>query len=363
MRKRYTRRDRFAAVENSAIDTLPTLLSVGLLTRLIRAQDGDSVTVETLTREYGEGRRLIEQAMRALVQHGYVVKFKVQSRVSDGERRGGAWWTTFSVDSVPFTREDVAVLLDEIVAEGNVRAVRVEPEHLDPRRDPAELPEPRPTRRIRRVGPTRENAPSGGVSAGGTDTPLTDGRSTDRRSVGGSYKEEDCSLDTVPSSSPSSKVEDARARDAAGTEEDSGIDAGHPVSPQTGEDRGTQPKDRKHPRDDVPVAGSPPVRPGQRAAVELLESLPGGFAVGPVDAARLAPLLTERATATGWGLGDGLAAELSRGRCEGVQSVAAVVAHRIRNLRRREAVTAASTASGGYRPWQAPDDEAYHAGW
>lgn len=152
MRKRYTRRDRFAAVENSAIDTLPTLLSVGLLTRLIRAQDGDSVTVETLTREYGEGRRLIEQAMRALVQHGYVVKFKVQSRVSDGERRGGAWWTTFSVDSVPFTREDVAVLLDEIVAEGNVRAVRVEPEHLDPRRDPAELPEPRPTRRIRRVG-------------------------------------------------------------------------------------------------------------------------------------------------------------------------------------------------------------------
>lgn len=105
MRKRPSRPDRFAAVDNSAIDSLPSILAVGLLTRLIRAKDGDEVTIQRLTKDYAEGRSSLEGAMRTLVENAYVVKFKVQTTKTDGDRRGGTWWTTFSVDSVQFTRE------------------------------------------------------------------------------------------------------------------------------------------------------------------------------------------------------------------------------------------------------------------
>lgn len=188
MRKRPSRPARFAAVDNEAIDTLPSILSVGLLTRLIRAKDGDDVTVDKLTEQYAEGRKSLERAMRELVEAAYVVKFKIQSRVTDTDRRGGAWWTTFSVDSVPFTREDVDAMLAGIVAEGNVRAIRVEPAHLDPRKDPQTLPDLRPTPPNRPVGPTCGKAGGEDLSPGRTDTPFSDGRSTDGRSGDGSIR-------------------------------------------------------------------------------------------------------------------------------------------------------------------------------
>lgn len=141
MRKRVSPPRRFAAIENEAIDTLPSVLAVGLLTCLIRAKDGDDVTVATLSSQYEEGETSLMKAMRYLVEGAYVVKFKVQrsttaAEVEDGKnvvKRGGSWYTTFTVDSRPFSREDVAAMVAEIYAEGNVKAHRVEPTRLDPR--------------------------------------------------------------------------------------------------------------------------------------------------------------------------------------------------------------------------------------
>ncbi|MFI1840326.1 hypothetical protein [Streptomyces olivaceoviridis] len=114
----------------------------GLLSTLLRAKDGDEVTVEALSKTHDEGRESLAKAMRVLVDNAFVVKFKVQRRrsevveLADGRKetkRGGSWYTTFSVDSIAFTVDDVAVMLDDVLAGGNVKAVRVEPEHLDPR--------------------------------------------------------------------------------------------------------------------------------------------------------------------------------------------------------------------------------------
>ncbi|MFJ4013990.1 hypothetical protein, partial [Streptomyces sp. NPDC090026] len=157
MQKRPSKPQRFAAVENAAIDQLPSLLAVGLLTRLIRAQDGEDVTVEVLCGEYAEGEKALTKAMRALVDAAFVVKFKIQRATSErvldeaGEpvldekgkpvvKRGGSWYTTFSVDTHAFTAQDVAEMTDAILAGGNVKAIRIEPEHLDPRKKAAPPP-------------------------------------------------------------------------------------------------------------------------------------------------------------------------------------------------------------------------------
>lgn len=183
MRKRPSRPYRFAAVENDAIDSLPSILSVGLLTRLIRAKDGDDVTVESLSVDYDEGEKSLTKAMRTLVDGAYVVKFKIQRSRSetvteDGRevvKRGGSWYTTFTVDSVPFTDEDVAVMLKDIYDEGNVKCHRVEPTRLDPRNRPP-LPPPRPTSPLGGVGATcgneekpqdRPTPPRAGLGQGG----------------------------------------------------------------------------------------------------------------------------------------------------------------------------------------------------
>ncbi|MFJ3819275.1 hypothetical protein [Streptomyces sp. NPDC090056] len=146
------------AIDNGAVDTLRSMTAKGLLSTLLRARDGDEVTVEALSKTHDEGRESLAKAMRILVDHAFVVKFKIQRRrsetveLADGsrqEKRGGSWYTTFSVDSIAFTAEDVAVMLDEVKAGGNVKAVRVEPAHLDPQKT-AE----RPTTGKPYVGPT-----------------------------------------------------------------------------------------------------------------------------------------------------------------------------------------------------------------
>ncbi|TLQ38603.1 hypothetical protein [Streptomyces marianii] len=158
MRKRTSRPPRFVAIDNGAVDTLRSMTAKGLLSTLLRAKDGDEVTVEALSKTHDEGRESLAKAMRVLVDHAFVVKFKVQRRrsevveLADGKRetkRGGSWYTTFSVDSIAFTADDVAVMLDDVLAGGNVKAVRVEPEHLDPRATPE-----RPTTGKPYVGPT-----------------------------------------------------------------------------------------------------------------------------------------------------------------------------------------------------------------
>lgn len=164
MRKRASRPARFAAIDNGAIDSLPSTLAVGLLTRLIRARDGDDVTVASIASCGTEGDAALSKAMRMLVEQAFVVKFKIQRAATqtftaeDGAtvvKRGGSWYTTFSVDSIPFNRDDVAVMVAEIYAGGNVKALRVEPVHLDPRTEVD-----RPTSQNAGVGPTCGNTGS-----------------------------------------------------------------------------------------------------------------------------------------------------------------------------------------------------------
>lgn len=185
MRKRVSRPPRFAAVDNNAIDTIPSVLATGLLTTLIRAKDGDNVTVEGLAQEKTEGREALTKAMRILVDGAYVVKFKVQRAASetvtleDGtkeQKRGGSWYTTFTVDSIPFNANDVAAMLEEILQAGNVRAVRVEPTRLDPRQDPQATP--RPTYGIPSVGATCGNADTGNDQNVKPQVAPTDGEPT-----------------------------------------------------------------------------------------------------------------------------------------------------------------------------------------
>ncbi|MFF7476643.1 hypothetical protein [Streptomyces sp. NPDC008092] len=183
MRKRVSRPARFAAVDNQAIDTLPSILAIGLLTRLIRAKDGDDVTVESLSQDYDEGEKALTKAMRLLVDNANVVKFKIQRAttetvIEDGQevvKRGGSWYTTFSVDSIPFTADDVAEMIEDIYADGNVKCHRVEPACLDPRNRAANSGS-RPTPPRGGVGATcgndanvqdRPTPPSPGVGQGG----------------------------------------------------------------------------------------------------------------------------------------------------------------------------------------------------
>lgn len=206
MRKRTSKPQRFAAVENDSIDNLSSLLAVGLLTRLIRAKDGEDVTVETLCEEYAEGETALSKAMRILVEGAYVVKFKVQRATSEPQldvegqpvlddkgkpviKRGGSWYTTFQVDAhgKPFTAEEVAEEFAAILAGGNVKAIRVEPERLDPRKvGGTELHRPPHDRPPRIGGSVRwhhrrsdRHPLSGGRSERdrSTDPPSTGGRS------------------------------------------------------------------------------------------------------------------------------------------------------------------------------------------
>lgn len=172
MRKRPSRPARFAAVDNEAVDTIPSVMAVGLITILIRAKDGDDVTVELISQERTEGRESVTKAMRILVEGAYVVKFKIQRATTetvtndDGSeevKRGGSWWTTFTVDSIPFTAEDVAAMLADILNTTNAKAVRVEPTWLDPRKNSAVaslVARCRPTNGKPSVGATRQNAKS-----------------------------------------------------------------------------------------------------------------------------------------------------------------------------------------------------------
>lgn len=174
MRKRPSRPQRFVALDNGSVDTLKSMTAKGLLATLIRAKDGDDVTVEGLCKTHVEGREMLTKAMRALVEDAFVIKFKIQRRTSetitleDGsteQRRGGSWWTTFTVDSIPFTVDDVTVMLQDIFDDGNgnVKAVRVEPARLD-RRERASDP-PRPT----------DGMPSVGATCGNDHSPLDEG--------------------------------------------------------------------------------------------------------------------------------------------------------------------------------------------
>ncbi|MFB6755486.1 hypothetical protein ACFCX6_31740 [Streptomyces sp. NPDC056353] len=304
MQKRPSKPQRFAAVENDAIDQLPSLLAVGLLTRLIRAQDGEDVTVESLCDEYAEGEKALSKAMRALVAEAFVVKFKIQratnERVLDeaGEpvldekgkpvvKRGGSWYTTFSVDTHRFSAEDVAEMTDAILAGGNVKAIRVEPEHMDPRKTVAPTSErPTPPKggvgqdASAQVGPT---PPFAGVGQGGA------GRPTPPRpgvGQGGALFKEETVFENSPS--PSAALDPSVTGGSGQDGEEASPDKTNPEGPDAaGSAEVTD--------DEVTAAAQ------RKAATDFVSNLPGRF--GPAAARSLAPLVVS-AMAAGWSLSE-----------------------------------------------------------
>lgn len=235
MRKRPSRPQRFVALDNGSVDTLRSMTAKGLLATLIRAKDGDDVTVEGLCKTHTEGREVLTKAMRALVEDAFVVKFKIQRERSetveleDGTtetKRGGSWYTTFTVDSIPFSLEDVTGMLKDIYDGGNVKAVRVEPTHLDPRKAASE--DPRPTAGFPSVGATCENTGSEGGEiengqVGPTDGFPTVGRPTVGRSAA-HIRKKTVSKDSLFPVAPSVSAE-AGERDSA-AQNDLHADAG-----------------------------------------------------------------------------------------------------------------------------------------
>ncbi len=225
MRKRVSKPPRFVALDNGAVDTLRSMTAKGLLATLIRAKDGDDVTVEVLSKTHDEGRETLTKAMRALVDDAFVVKFKIQRdksevvELEDGKtetKRGGSWYTTFTVDSIPFTLDDVASMLEDIHSTGNVKAVRVEPAHLDPRKEPARPTAARPTTGKPSVGATCDEAKK--PQAGPTDGNPTVGRPTVGRAAAKKIKtgEEEDSLSGARDSGDSPEA--GREREAAAPE-------------------------------------------------------------------------------------------------------------------------------------------------
>lgn len=306
MKKRASKPQRFAAVENDSIDNLSSLLAVGLLTRLIRAKDGEDVTVESLCEEYAEGETALSKAMRILVEGAYVVKFKVQRAASEplldeaGEpvldekgkpviKRGGSWYTTFQVDAhgKPYSAEEVAEELDAILAGGNVRAIRVEPELLDPRKAAAPTGE-RPTPKNRgvgqsaspQVGPTPA-FPGVGQGGVGRPTPARPGVGQG----GALFKEETVLEDSLSSS----VTADPSVDGGSGT-------GGEKASPN---DTNPEGADAAAPAevtlDEVTAASQ------RKAATDFVENLPGRF--GPAASRSLVPLVVSAMTA-GWTLSE-----------------------------------------------------------
>ncbi len=114
----------FAAVDNNTVDDLNCFLAKGLLLTLVRQRPGEDMTVEKLAKSHKQGRQAVEAAMRTLVQHGLVVKLKIQSI------HGNRWRTVFTVSDRPIPAEFVKDWIDSI---DDAQAIRVEPAHLDPR--------------------------------------------------------------------------------------------------------------------------------------------------------------------------------------------------------------------------------------
>ncbi|MCX4515935.1 hypothetical protein OHA27_38110 [Streptomyces sp. NBC_01619] len=146
------------ALDNRAVDDLRlSVLDVGLLALALRCPDGAQFTVESTARKRKPGREALTRAMRNLVTCGYVVKLKIQDAST------GKWRTEFSVADLPFSRDDVAGMLADIV---DARAIRIEPAWLDPRAQSAEQP-PAPSRRTGGTPPARV---TGSRNSGATST-------------------------------------------------------------------------------------------------------------------------------------------------------------------------------------------------
>lgn len=124
MQKHQPPLNRFAAVDYDTIDAIDDMIVKGLLMTLIRQKPGEDMTVEKLAGTHKQGRKTLEAAMRRLVEMGLVVKLKIQNASNN------RWRTVFTVSDREMPREFIQEWIDSIE---DARAIRVEPDRLDPR--------------------------------------------------------------------------------------------------------------------------------------------------------------------------------------------------------------------------------------
>jgi hypothetical protein len=120
-RTRHGRPRGFAAIPNTTIDDAQNLdlMSLGLLTVLLRQKDGWEITMERVGKKYGYGRDALANAMGLLQVAHYVVKVRVQDS-------GTAQWSTEIITyDTPASDEEIKTLLDDIAAEDGVADVRL----------------------------------------------------------------------------------------------------------------------------------------------------------------------------------------------------------------------------------------------
>ncbi|KUL73964.1 hypothetical protein ADL34_19075 [Streptomyces sp. NRRL WC-3605] len=94
---------------------------MGLLTVVLRHQDGFEITLHEIAEKYGYGRDGLAGAWGLLQVARYVIKVKIQWA---GDNQ---WSTEVVVYPTPATDDEVQELLDSIAREPNVRIVKVEP--------------------------------------------------------------------------------------------------------------------------------------------------------------------------------------------------------------------------------------------
>ncbi|MCT9142431.1 hypothetical protein [Streptomyces violarus] len=123
MRKRSGRPPRFAAVPNETVDDADRLdlEALGLLTVVIRHQDGYEITLHEIAEKYGYGRDGLAGAWGLLQVARYIVKVQIQW-ASDNQ-----WSTEVVVYDTPATDDEVQELLASIAQEQGVRTVKLMP--------------------------------------------------------------------------------------------------------------------------------------------------------------------------------------------------------------------------------------------
>ncbi|MEW1551312.1 hypothetical protein [Streptomyces tsukubensis] len=123
MRKRSGRPPRFAAVPNETVDDAISLdlEALGLLTVVLRHQDGFEITLPEIAEKYGYGRDSLAGSWGMLQVARYVVRVKIQWHDNN------KWATEVVVYDTPATEDEIRELLASIAQEPNVRTAKLEP--------------------------------------------------------------------------------------------------------------------------------------------------------------------------------------------------------------------------------------------
>jgi hypothetical protein len=122
LRKRSGRPPKFAAVPNETVDDAVhlDLQALGLLTVMLRHQDGFDITLPEIAKKYGYGRDGLAGAMGLLQVAQYVVKVRIMWA------KNNQWTTEVVVYDTPARDDEVTELLASIERERGVRQVKLD---------------------------------------------------------------------------------------------------------------------------------------------------------------------------------------------------------------------------------------------